>query len=96
MPILSPELQAKGYAAGLNLVVEGKAEIHKVPGGYVVRPDARQAKVLQGLMERKLSTSRPAAVKLDLAPAYMPVALRRAVPAALLTLAVGYVLGKAF
>lgn len=103
MSLLSPELEAKGYALALNMLAPaGNARVTEVPGGFLVAPDAAQARFMREVLERKLTKKASSGipgvsrqkVKLDLSPVYMPIVLKRVIPIALVLLVGGYVLGK--
>lgn len=101
---LALDIQAKGFATALNLLAPGNALVTEKKGGYVVKPDASQAKYLREILDRKIdltppssggkSTSAPG-VKLDLSDVYVPIVLKKSIPLVFLLLGAGYLLGKA-
>lgn len=104
MALLSAELQAKAFQTGLNLLVPGKAVILQQPGGYVVRPDAKQTVAIRDFLDRKVNRAPTGkkgtpggepSVKLDLSEAYMPVVIKKVAPFAIGLVALGYLIGKA-
>jgi hypothetical protein len=101
---LSLDIQAKGFATALNLLAPGNAVVTEKKGGYVVKPDASQARYLREMLDRKIDLTPSSApgnpktapgVKLDLSDVYVPIVLKKSIPLVFLLLGAGYLLGKA-
>ena len=100
---LPPQLLAQGYSVALNaLASSGRAVVKQVGNSYTVTPDTNQANELRAVIERKLSTKKngqgagsgSGSVKLNMAPVYMPIVLKRGIPIVLGILAVGFLVGR--